>query len=306
MAGGGGDRYISPSSETLAQKVERAREIEQRRLDGDINELLARILARFNDRDTEAVACRLTEIKELLGDTAEIDQILLGGSVAKHTAVNGLSDVDALVILDRDDSVGISPATLLDNFHRKLNRELPRDEVASVGIGRLAVTVKYRDDMEIQLLPAWRSGNTISIAADDGETWNDTHPRQFQRDLTRANSRLNGGLIPAIKLFKSLVANLPQQKQLKGYHVEAMALDSARGYQEQKTPRALLIHLLGHAAERVLQPMRDKTGQSRTIDSYLGEERSLERRNISQTLEGLKRRLEAATSVAQWGTLFED
>ena len=306
MSGGGSDRYFVPVSEDLARKIERARERERLRLDGDVNRLLAGLLAHFNDRDTQAASERLTMLKDVLRDVAEIDQILLGGSVAKHTAVSGLSDIDALVILDRKDLAGKSPKAMLDQFFEELNRELHRSDVASVEKGKLAITVKFQDGTEIQLLPALRSGQTISIAAADGKNWNDTQPQRFQRELTRANSRLNGGVVPAIKLFKSLNAMLPDQKQLTGYHMESLALDATRGYKGEETPRSLLLHFLGHASDRVLSPIQDKTGQSRTVDSYLGKAQSLERRNISQTLAGLKRRLEAATSVAQWSALFED
>ncbi len=297
MGSGGGGRYIRPTSEDVAQKLESAKERERQRLDEDVNRLLAKLLARFNDRDKE--------LQNLLADAAEIDQVLLGGSVAKHTAVDGLSDIDALVVLNQEEYAAKSPAVMLERFYRTLTRELPRNEVESIEKGQLAATVKYRDGTEIQLLPALRSGQVVSIAAAGGKTWNDTHPRRFQRELTRANSRLNGGLVPAIKLLKSLVASFPQQKQLTGYHVEAMALEAAKNYSGATTPRALLIHILAHAADRVLKPITDKTGQSRTVDSYLGDGNSLERRNISQTLGGVRRRLEAATSVAQWSAMYE-
>ena len=108
------------------------------------------------------------------------------------------------------------------------------------------------------------------------------------------------------KLMKSVVSTFPDQKQLTGYHIEAMALNAAKGYQGRKTPKAFLLHLLGHAADRVLRPMADVTGQSRNVDAYLGKANSAERRNISQVLTGMKRRLEAATTVSQWRTVLED
>jgi predicted nucleotidyltransferase len=302
--GGGGGRYRGPSSPNLQSKIEQAQEQERQRLEGDVNEMLQRLLARFNDRDTETTKKRLAEIGEILGETVEVDNILLGGSVAKHTDVDGISDVDALVILSREDLAKKSAQDLLEDFYKTLDETLPRSEVTTVDKGRLCVTVKYQDGSEIQLLPALRSGQTISIAAADGKGWSDTKPKIFQHDLTKANTRLNKGLVPAIKLIKSIVSDFPKQKQLTGYHIEAMALEAAAGYRGPNTPKALLIHLLGHAADRVLRPIVDSTGQSRTVDSYLGKADSVERRNISQALEGMKRRLEAATTVAQWRAVF--
>ena len=304
MSTGSGGRYRRPSSEELLRKVEEAHEQEQQRLDGDVNNLLQRLLARFNDRDIEAIQRRLAGIEQVLGEGVEVDRILYGGSVAKHTDIDGISDVDALVILRREELAGRSAQELLDYFYEALDRALSRSEVAAVSKGRLAVTVKYQDDSEIQLLPALRSRQSVLIAAADGQGWNDTKPKAFQLKLTVANTRLNRGLVPVIKLIKSIVSDFPSQKQLTGYHIEALSVEAAAGYRGPTTPKALLIHVLGFAAQRVLAPMKDRTGQSRTLDAYLGTANSIERRNISQALEGMKRRLEAATTVAQWGAVF--
>jgi len=226
--------------------------------------------------------------------------------VAKHTDVDGLSDVDALVTLDRQDLIGKPPKEVLDTFLRTLLDKLPRADVQSIEKGRLAVTVTYEDGLEIQLLPALRTRQTIAIASADGNDWSDTKPRIFERELTRLNTRLNFALVPTIKLFKSIISTLPEQKRLSGYHVESLVADAAKDYDGVKTARAFLLHALDQAAQRVLKPLRDTTGQSRTVDAYLGPAGSLERRNVSLALSGMKRRLEAATTVAQWRAVFEE
>ena len=304
MGGSGGGRYTGPSSVTLQKRLDKIVEQERARLVENINDYLRKLLVRFNDRDTEKIAGRLEAIHELLGQDVEIDQLLLGGSVAKHTAVDGLSDVDALVVLDREDLRGKSAQAMLDTFHKTLKDKLSRTDVVSVEKGRLAVTVVYRDKTEIQLLPALRSGQTVSIAAADGKSWNDTRPREFQRQLTRANQRLDQSLIPAIKLAKALVGSLPEQKRLTGYHVEAMAVDAAKGYRGKRTQNVLLLHILQHASRRVRTPMKDATGQSRTVDAYLGNVESVPRRVASQALSGMVRRLAAASSLGQWQAIF--
>ena len=304
MGGSGGGRYSGPSSPFLQQQIQRIHEKERARLSKDITEYLQKVLARFNDRDTDKAAQRLKVLKDLLGKDAEIDQLLLGGSVAKHTAVDGLSDIDALVILDREDLRGKSAKTMLNAFYKTLNDRLHRDDVSKIEKGRLAVTITYKDGIEIQLLPALKTGSTISIAASDGVNWNDTNPHIFQRELTRANRRLNQSLIPTIKIIKSIVSSFPNQKQLTGYHIEAMSVDASKGYRGPKTSKALILHVLEHASQRVLTPMKDATGQARTIDAYLGKASSISRRNISQTLLGVRRRLEAAKSIAEWSTII--
>ncbi len=303
---GGGSRYLRPWSEAEQQKIDKAREEECKRLEGDVNSLLNELLTSYNNRDTGAIKSKLDELSHILGDKTEIVKIIFGGSVAKYTDVDGISDVDALVILDRSDLKGKSPKEMLKVFCKTLKDTLPRKEVEIISKGRLAVTVKYRDGTEIQLLPALRSRNTVSIASADGRNWNDTKPKVFQQELTAANAKMNQHLIPSIKLFKSINHDFPKQKQLDGYHIEAMAVDAVREYKGLKTPKALLLHLLDHASNRVLSPIQDKTGQARTIDVYLGKANSLKRRNISQALLAMKRRLESATSVSQWKAVFKE
>lgn len=304
--GGGGGGYIPPSSDRLRQRIEVEREKEHARLDKDIGRFLQDLLTRFNDRDVEATREKIESLKETLGEHSEIEQFLFGGSVAKHTYVDGLSDIDALVILDRTDLQGKSPKAVLHAFYRQLDKSLPSDSVAGVTKGNMAVTISYRDGTELQILPALKSGNQISITDATGNAWKATRPHAARQQLTQSNKKLNGALVPAIKLFKSAVAHLPQQQQLTGYHVETLVLDAAQTFKGPKTPRAVLMHSLERASKRVLQPMQDITGQNRTVDSYLGQASSNERRNVSLALGSVKRRLDAATSVGQWKALFEE
>lgn len=305
--GGSGARYTSPpTSDAIQRKVERAEEKERERLNGEVDHLIERLLARYNKRDTEQVSERLGQIEETLGEIANVETLLYGGSVAKHTAVDGVSDVDALVILDRGRDARESPEFLIEAFRRLLQIKLPRSEVTRVDKGGLAVTVKYKDGEEVQLLPALRSGQAVFIASLDGKKWRQTRPQTFQQTLTRANAQMNRNLVPTIKLIKSMLASLPKQKQLTGYHVEALAVDAARSYEGPKTPRHLLLHVLGHSAQRVLRPISDVTGQSRGVDEYLGDTESVPRRNVSQALGALKRALGAANTLSQWRAVLGD
>ena len=306
MGGSGGGRYISPWSSEQQKKIDQAREKESQNLRSDIDALLKELLARYNDRDTEATRNKLDKLAKVLGAKVEIDQVLFAGSVAKYTAIEGISDVDALVIIDDDTLMGKSPAEFIRIFASTLNTSLPRSEIESISTGRLAVTIKYTDDTEIQLLPALRSRNNISIASEDGKDWKVTKPKIVKDSLIKANQAMNQNLIPSIKLFKSINFDFPRQKQLTGYHIESMSIEAVKNYDGPKTPRDLLIHLLGYSCNRVLKPMQDKTGQSRNVDDYLGKAESIERKNISQTLIAMKRRLESSTNVSQWRNIFEE
>ena len=302
-SGGGGGGFPA-SSDVIQRKIEEAREAESQRLERDLDRLLQAFLAEVNDRDVDATRQRVDLVAKALKEVADVEALLFGGSVAKHTFVDGLSDVDALVILGRSETQGMSPQRVLDRMEAELSRVLGRGEVESIDRGTLAVTVRFRDGTELQLLPAVRSGTRLKIPDSSGAGWNATNPTTFQRELTRENNRLNRALVPTVKLMKSLVGDLPKQQQISGYHAEALCVDAAKNLSGSPPPRELLIHVLDHASSRVMKPIRDVTGQSRVVDEYLGPAGSSQRRLVSQALGGIKRRLEAATSISQWRAMF--
>lgn len=305
MGGSGrSDGYIGRLTKTEEEKLQKAREQERQQLSADINGLINELLGVFNGRDRDVTNEKLNQLQDLLGSKVEVEHILLGGSVAKHTEIDGLSDVDALVVLDNEYIEGDSPRKVLNTFYRTLSEKLEHHGVSKIEKGNLAVTVTFDNGTQIQLLPALRSRSRILISSPDGTYWNETKPKEFAKELASANRAMNNMLVPAIKLMKAANSNLPPQKQLTGYHIEAVAVDSVKKYDGEKTPRALLLHVLGYAAERVLVPIRDKTGQSRVVDSYLGKADSLQRKNVSQTLSGLQRRLNAATTLQQWKSVL--
>jgi hypothetical protein len=304
MGGSGGGGYIPRGLTDLRGKIQQARDEERNRLAGEVDAYLRDVLARFNERDAEETRARLGDVHEILGEDTDVETLLFGGSIAKHTYVDGLSDVDALVILDRDDLRGLSPDQVLEKFHEVLTEALTRRDVESIAKGSVAITIRFRDGGELQLLPAVRKGTEVAIADAVGKGWREINPAKFREALSRENERLGHALVPTIKLVKSLMSDLPKQQQLSGYHVEALALDAARTFRGAKTPSALLRHVLDHAAARVLTPIRDVTGQSRAVDDYLGEARGARRKLVAQALSGVRRRLEAATTLRQWRAMF--
>src|SRR5271154_456500 len=75
-----------------------------------LSETLGGLLRNYNSRDNELVTERLDTVKAALGDELEgsFDQ-LFGGSVAKHTYVDGLSDIDSLLIVNDTELEGKPP-----------------------------------------------------------------------------------------------------------------------------------------------------------------------------------------------------
>src|SRR5216683_6124994 len=115
--GGGGERYFPSRPDRLQGLIKKTlEETEQKSLEVDVNDYLQQLLAKMNDRNPEKVQQYINELAKILGENQEIDRFLFGGSVAKHTFVDGLSDIDALVILDRRDLEGKTPSEVLHTF----------------------------------------------------------------------------------------------------------------------------------------------------------------------------------------------
>jgi tRNA nucleotidyltransferase (CCA-adding enzyme) len=170
--GGSGGGYFRGSGDP-SELARRLRDTEaQTRDEGyetDVNQQLGEFLKDFNARDVAGTREILDDVKkELGGEIGGTVDLVYGGSVSRHTYLEGLSDTDALVIIDPDDVGRKSPQRLKDRFAQRL-RELYGEQ--NVKVGDLAVTVTVRGK-EVQLLPAMRDGDGFRIAAPGGEATN--------------------------------------------------------------------------------------------------------------------------------------
>ncbi|MGH3191584.1 MAG: CBASS oligonucleotide cyclase [Streptosporangiaceae bacterium] len=300
---GGGGKYPSSTEDIQAVREEALRSLRQQKRDVAVNEVLSETLRRFNDRDVELTRDRLEAIKEALGPLAvDFDRLLFGGSVAKHTYVDGLSDIDALVVIDAADT---SPGRVVEQLRTSVSQRLSTGEVVDISAGRLAVTVRYSDGTEIQLLPAVERDGRTSIASEDGRAWRQIRPRKFAEKLTQVNQANGQQVVPTIKLAKAALQNLPEAHQLSGYHVEAIAVDAFRSYEGRRDRASMLVHLIRHAEHAILRPTGDITGQSVHIDQHLGPPSSQARRNVSAALGRLASQL-ADGSADDYRRLLDD
>lgn len=302
MGGSGGGYY---TSRELEQLLEEARtRLDQTRIDADVNDLLQSELATINDRDAETINSRLGEIAEVLEeDGLDIERIIYGGSITKHTYVDGISDVDSLVLLD-DTSADLTPEQAKNKVHGAIVARLSQGDVAEVQVGNLAVTVTYRDGTVVQLLPAVRSGDGFAIASANGQTWSHIEPRKFHQSLTAANARQGSALVPAIKLAKAILEHRLGDERPSGYHVETLAIAAFADYEGPRTPKAMVTRFLRAASDRVLTPLPDISGQSTFVDESLGPSNSADRTTLSHRLAALADTAERATSIEQWRALL--
>jgi hypothetical protein len=304
--GGGGSGWSRPLD--IAREVREAeKQVQGERFQTELSGLLTQLLAQYNDRDAPLMRRRLDEILAALEHVIDgkLEQIF-GGSVAKHTYVDGLSDIDCLLVVN-DASLGLAgPYEAIARVEKTLAERLKSQ--AEVSAGQLAVTVHYGDGMEIQLLPAVKSGNGVKIpSSTDRSNWSDIDPEKFHAGLTKYNVQCDGKLVPTIKLAKAIIGQLPDAHQLSGYHIESLAIDAFKSYSGTKTATAMLPYFFERAKDRVLLPMTDSTGQSVHVDEYMGAANSAERVNASHILGRIAKRMAnaaAAGSLPHWKDLF--
>lgn len=292
------------SPQDIAAQLRNTAEKESRDFENSLSKIFNALLVKLNDRDAGAVRIRLEEIKAILGDTIESSvDTMFGGSVAKHTYVDGISDVDSLLVLQKNDE--LPPHKLLRLIAGTLKKQL--DSIVSVSVGDMAVTVTYDKGPEIQLIPAIKSENSIKIPDSTSDAWSKIDPQRFSAALSKRNEECAGKLIPTIKLAKAINANLPQQLRLTGYHIEALGVAAFREYEGVKTTAVMLPHFFKAASQLVLSPITDKTGQSVHVDEHLGGANSDLRQALGHTLTRLHMRMlnaSAAHSEARWRDLF--
>lgn len=302
--GGSGGGYSIRSGDIDALRKEVEERTRRSLATSEINALLGEELSRINQRDVAKTSEYLDQIREALGEDVEaFDRLMFGGSVAKHTYVDGLSDIDSLVVLKGEHLADLSPQQLRERFKRALDSRLGGD-VEDVRVGNLAVTVVYRDSTEVQLLPAVQRGERLAISSADGTEWKAIHPRRFAEALTEVNGRQRGAVVPTIKLAKAIIDNLPEHSHLSGYHVEALAVAAFKNYSGPTTPMDMLTHFFTSAASGVKRPVSDITGQSRKIDEYLDERNSARRQQVARTLERVAKTMQRGDTAEGWRRLL--
>ena len=273
--------------------------------DEEITGCLRSQLREYNDRDVEAIGRHLRGLRDALEITDDdVVRTLFGGSVSKHTYVAGLSDVDALAIVNDSSLSGQPPADVIKLMKERIIRRFPRTTVTT---GDLAVTVKFSDGVEIQLLPAIRTKSGVRIASPGTNTWsNVVRPERFAQKLTQVNKANRGEVIPAIKLTKGLMSHTVRSDndKLSGYHLESLAIDAFRNYGGPYDLKSTVNHFTQFSSKAVLKPITDPTGQSRHVDGYLGPANSPSRQRASNVLKQMQRSLDRCKTRGDIDNLF--
>ena len=104
-SGGGGAYYSGASLDDLKDATKENLKSLETQFRPQLQKFLDEKLAAANNRDADVINEKLEAIKAAMKDEldAAVD-LRFGGSVAKHTYVDGISDVDALLVLRGGDA----------------------------------------------------------------------------------------------------------------------------------------------------------------------------------------------------------
>lgn len=310
MGSGGGHIFSVNSKKDVKEEFKRSSETtKDAKFETNVNDEIRDILTEYNDRDSDAIQEHLDEIKDIIGE--EVDGMIdlkFGGSISKYTYVEGLSDVDNLITINKSELSSLSPKEVLEYLESKLDGKLK--SLDSIKVGDLAVTLNFSNNIKIQVLPAIKHGDGFKIPKTTKNEWSEViKPKKFAQKLTQVNKDLNGNVVPVIKLVKGINSRLLKDQPLNSYHIESIAIEAFKSYPnaDPKTPKALLKHFFEKAKDIVKKPIKDSTGQSLHVDSYLKSEDSKERSDMSYALNRIYKKMENADrvgSVSEWSKIL--
>lgn len=272
----------------------------------DVNSYLRDKLREFNNRDTEAIRRHINGLRDALEqDVDDFIRPLFGGSVSRNTYVDGLSDVDVLMVINDSTLVGQPPQQAIQRMADLIRQRMPNSDVST---GDMAVTIRYSDGIEMQVLPAIRTGSGIRVPEARNNRWsNVVRPDRFAEKLTQVNRANGNQVVPTIKLIKAAVNRAIQsdRDRLHGYHIESLAIEAFKNYRGPNDLSSMLNRFFTEAPNLVQRPIADPTGQSRQVDTYLGPQNSAGRQRAATNLRQVKRNLDACTTTDQLGDHFD-
>jgi hypothetical protein len=270
-----------------------------------VNDLLATILADANNRPVDAINVHLDEVgKALEKEIAGTIELRFGGSVAKRTYVEGISDVDALVVLNDSSLARKDPQAAIKYIVERLGDRFKNTKITTDGF---AINVEFAD-ARIQLVPVKQTKNILYVPDASLRRWVKTYPREFTQRLQDTNAACSGRVVPVIKLAKAIMAARMGDDRLTGFHTESLAIETFTGYKGDMTYRGMLQHFFSEASRRVLTPTPDPTGQTESADGYLGPAGSTARMISADKLDRVARKLrnaDADGSIEAWEDLFD-
>lgn len=303
MGGSGGGGYFSESPpQRVGEALRREEEATESQIfDTNVAREIGDVLSDYRERDSGAVRRAVEKARKALETEIEDASItpVFGGSVRKHTYVSGISDVDSLFVLKGEGIAERSPREVLDEFEEALIAKFPGAEVTRDNI---AVGLEL-EGIKLELLPAIRKEGVTHISSPSKDKWSKIRPESFFAKLSEVNDRNGAKVVPTIKIAKGIIDTFPDKCKLTGYHVESLAIEAFKDYPGPQNTKAMVERFFDFARERVLSPIKDRTGQSVHVDGYAGRTNSTCRKLMAQNLDRISRRIKnanATQSLEKW------
>ena len=261
----------------------------------EIEGFLTEKLKDINRHDYKAIDSHRKSIQDALSQEFEIERINFGGSHARSTDVRHLSDIDLLASFRNESALPSSSSEAIALLAQRLRERFPR---SSIETGNMAVTVRFTDGIEVQVLPAYRDSNTYSIPDANSSGWQTSNPTAFSKKLSQINAKCNRQVVPAVKLIKSLLKG--NDINLKSYHIENLAAKAFEYFNGPYSQRNLVRHFLNSGKILVQQHIADPAGQSHDVSNYLSRQ---DRIKISKKLASLELKLRS-DALDSWSDAF--
>jgi hypothetical protein len=159
------------------------------------------------------------------------------------------------------------------------------------------------DGIKFELLPAIRREGVLHISSASQDKWSKIKPESFFAKLSEVNDQNGAKVVPTIKIAKGIIDTFRGDCKLTGYHVESLAIEAFKNYGGPQNTKAMVERFFDFARERVLSPIKDRTGQSVHVDGYAGRTNSACRKLMAQNLDRVSRRIKnanATQSIEKW------
>ncbi|MCY3978648.1 MAG: hypothetical protein OXG23_11170 [Chloroflexi bacterium] len=261
-----------------------------------VEDYLSEKLKEINNLDYEAINAHRDSIENALGKEFEIERMSFAGSHARRTDVDEFSDIDLLATFRSKSDLPNSSDEAVALLAKRLRERFPR---TSIETGDMAVTVKFTDGLRVQVLPAYREGNTFRIPDVNSAGWKYSNPTAHARRLREINENSGRQVLSTVKLAKQLFDR--NGIGLKSYHIENMALKAFEHYSGPFSNRNMLRHLINRSKSLVHQRIADRAGQTADVSDYLTRN---DRIQISKKLARLEATLKS-DSLDNWRESFD-
>jgi Second Messenger Oligonucleotide or Dinucleotide Synthetase domain len=214
------------------------------------------------DRKQKQAATAQQEVRERISAHLYVPDSILTGSYARYTKINPLSDIDVLLIRNRErvglsiDGSGVSAGRALDEVVEAVRKAYPY--AATVKKQSRSVNVQLTGlEFGFDIIPAWlRSPDGYWIPDADTGYWLPSDPDAHAKIMTLANDHCGGKLKPCIKMVKHW--SRQNYDLIRSFHLELICADIFSRDELTNFPigvATVLVRLSVYVGQTVMDPI---------------------------------------------------